>query len=338
MNKENCLLSLVMFYMTIKVTTALMIYKIINIFGIHISASTLIIPLWFLTGDIIAELYGYRVARNIIWLAVIFQFVFALICGLFAYIPSATNVLNNQLAYQEILGGLPRVAFASFIGIMAGAIFNAYIINKWRILLKGKYFGLRSIGASSLGELIFTVCVYLIEFLGKTNSHNIFQLLVVSYVVKLIINPIFVIPVAIIAGYLKKKINNPLDLNKIKTPENAIISKLIELYTSDDGKSYFRDVILDTPIKHPLGLYSKKFNVADLQFREFSANATFDWHVAPQQQYIIYQEGSVEVLASGGETRIFNPGDILLASDTSGRGHITTTLTNGKSIVITTKS
>jgi len=319
--------------MMLKLTTTLMIYKIINIFGINISVSTLIIPIWFLTGDIITELYGYKIARYVIWLALILQFIFAVICGLFAYIPSANHVLNNQNAYQEILGGIPRVAVASFIGTITGAVFNAYIINKWRILLKGKYFGLRSIGASSLGELVFTICVYTIEFVGKTNIYNVLSLLIVSYTVKLIMNPVFVIPFAIITRYLKNKFS----FNKTTLANNHTYAKLVEIYTGNDGKSYFRDITLDTPIVHPLGLYSNKFKVEYLQFRKFSPNAMLDWHTAPQQQYIIYQEGVVEVKASGGESRIFYAGDVLLASDISGSGHITTTVTSGRSIVVTTR-
>jgi len=62
--------------------------------------------------------------------------------------------------------------------------------------------------------------------------------------------------------------------------------------------------------------------------------ATFNWHNAPRSQYIIYLTGKVEIKASGGETRIFSQGDILLAADLDGQGHISTVLESGKSIVI----
>jgi uncharacterized cupin superfamily protein len=67
------------------------------------------------------------------------------------------------------------------------------------------------------------------------------------------------------------------------------------------------------------------------------AGAAFDWHTAPQPQYIIYLEGEVEVETSGGEKRTFKPGDILFATDLKGQGHITRTLSKGKSLVITTE-
>ncbi len=71
-----------------------------------------------------------------------------------------------------------------------------------------------------------------------------------------------------------------------------------------------------------------------MQFREFKGGLEFDYHVAPNAQYIIYLEGEVEVQTSSGEKRVFLPGDILLANDLSGRGHITRTLKPGKSIIV----
>jgi uncharacterized cupin superfamily protein len=45
-------------------------------------------------------------------------------------------------------------------------------------------------------------------------------------------------------------------------------------------------------------------------------------------------EGIVEVIASGGERKIFYPGDILLAKDLTGKGHVTKTISAGRSIII----
>lgn len=111
--------------------------------------------------------------------------------------------------------------------------------------------------------------------------------------------------------------------------------KIIHLYTSENNKSYFKEIDAATPIQKELGSYSEATKVGNLFFREFDLGRSFDWHCAPQPQYIIYLEGTVEVEASGGEKRIFQPGDILYVTDVSGKGHITRTLSKGRSIVVT---
>lgn len=113
--------------------------------------------------------------------------------------------------------------------------------------------------------------------------------------------------------------------------------KITKLYSGADGKSYFMEMDCGHATEHPLGLYSKKYPASGLMFRDFEAGLGFDWHNAPQPQYIVYLEGEVEVEASGGEKRKFSPGDVLFATDLTGKGHITRTLTKGKSIVVTTE-
>lgn len=111
--------------------------------------------------------------------------------------------------------------------------------------------------------------------------------------------------------------------------------KLTELYSSNDNQSYFREIDAGIESMQPLGSYSKKYKVSDMIFRDFEMGAEFDWHTAPQPQYIIYLEGEVEVEISSGEKRIFKAGDVLFANDLRGIGHITRTLTKGRSIIVT---
>lgn len=112
--------------------------------------------------------------------------------------------------------------------------------------------------------------------------------------------------------------------------------RIIKLYTGDDHRSHFEEVDAGVDAENPIGRYSKKYPAAGIMFRDFEQGAVFDWHTAPQPQYIIYLEGEVEVIASGGDSRIFRPGDVLFATDLTGEGHVTKTLTRGRSVVVTT--
>lgn len=113
--------------------------------------------------------------------------------------------------------------------------------------------------------------------------------------------------------------------------------KITKLYSGADGKSHFMKMDCGHATKHPLGLYSKNYPATGLMFRDFEAGLRFDWHNAPQPQYIVYLEGEVVVEASSGEKITFKSGDVLFATDLTGKGHITRTLTKGKSLIITTE-
>jgi queuosine precursor transporter len=154
-------------------------------------------------GDLIAEVYGYQVARQLIWMAIFCQIFFALTCATMAGLPSTHNWAHQE-AYTQFLTRLPRVAVASSLAIIAGAFINAYAISKWKILLRGKYFWLRSLGASMIGELIFTVVSYTTEFFGIISTSNFLHLMAISYVIKLVINPILVFPLTFAVYALKQ--------------------------------------------------------------------------------------------------------------------------------------
>ncbi|CAM4418838.1 MAG: queuosine precursor transporter [Legionella sp.] len=193
---------LAMAYMTLKLVTILLIYKVIKIGSISFTASTVVIPFWFFLGTIIAEGYGYVVARHVIWMAIIFQFIFALICTSLTYVHSPDWV--NQAAYEYIFGKLPRVTIASFIAILCGAFINAYSLAKYKILSKGKRFWLRSLKSSVIGELVFTVIAYLSEFIGMIPFQQIIYLMMISFLVKVTFSALLVVPSILATKMLKK--------------------------------------------------------------------------------------------------------------------------------------
>ncbi|MFI4956532.1 MAG: hypothetical protein ACHQAX_04925 [Gammaproteobacteria bacterium] len=110
--------------------------------------------------------------------------------------------------------------------------------------------------------------------------------------------------------------------------------KIHVLTTGADNKSHFSLETLETPNKEPLGNYSIPFSSDCIQFREFEAGLLYPMHNAPRAQYIVYLEGSVQVRASGGETKTFTTGDILLAKDITGEGHESLTMTAGRALIV----
>ena len=105
------------------------------------------------------------------------------------------------------------------------------------------------------------------------------------------------------------------------TEEEAV--KYVRLYTGPDQLSHFEDV--EVELSEPGSAsqqLSKAMEVKALQFRENTAAYDLDWHPAPRRQFIVNLTGEVEITASDGEVRRFGPGTIMLAEDTTGKGHL----------------
>ena len=98
--------------------------------------------------------------------------------------------------------------------------------------------------------------------------------------------------------------------------------KITRVYTGDDGESHFEDV--EVPLKDlgGIGRLSERVGATGIVFRETEGEYHLDFHNAPRRQYVINLEGSVELEVGDGTKRLLGSGDILLAEDTTGRGHI----------------
>ena|SRR5437879_6251291 len=98
--------------------------------------------------------------------------------------------------------------------------------------------------------------------------------------------------------------------------------KAVHLYTGPDGRSHFAD--MDIPLK-PVSL-GEQWSPGPgdaVTFRQTPVGAEQNFHPAPQRQFVITLAGEAEIECGDGAKRRFGPGDIMLADDTTGQGHIT---------------
>lgn len=104
--------------------------------------------------------------------------------------------------------------------------------------------------------------------------------------------------------------------------------KITRVYADAAGDSHFGELDIPPRDAGAIGRLSERQLVSSIIFRENDADYDFDWHCAPQRQYIMLLDGEIEIKTSDGEKRGFRGGDILLVEDISGRGHRTRTVNN----------
>jgi queuosine precursor transporter len=197
---------LAMLYLTIALITIVLIYKVTSVHHFTISAASFVIPVWFVLADIIAEVYGYLVLKKIILTTLLCEFIFIGLIELLIQLPINTVTATNN-AYQILFGDLYRVFIGSALAVLLGSFLNGYLLVKWKLLTKGRFFWIRSIGSSAIGEGLFTIIVFLIEFMGKVSTIELIEMIVISYIVKVIFLPIAATPALIVANMLKLKEN-----------------------------------------------------------------------------------------------------------------------------------
>ena len=93
----------------------------------------------------------------------------------------------------------------------------------------------------------------------------------------------------------------------------------VRLYSGSDGQSHFED--LDA--SEGSTLFSNIHSASDIVFRSNLAPRTLDWHTPRRRRYVIMLSGSMDIRVGYGTAKTFEPGDVLLAEDLTGQGHVT---------------
>lgn len=98
--------------------------------------------------------------------------------------------------------------------------------------------------------------------------------------------------------------------------------QITRVYTGSDGQSHFETIEISLQ-ESRYGALSELFEAEGVIFRETPAGGELDFHNAPRRQFVVTLSGEVEIECGDGSKRRLGPGEILLADDTSGQGHIT---------------
>ena len=169
----------------------------------------LALPFAMLVIDMIAELYGYHIARQTIFCSLLILGFFCFVTAAFSYVPDPTTIPDPipGIHYQAVFGILPRVFLACFIGITLGMLVNTKMLAKWYIIFKGKHFWLRSLGASIIGDGLFIFISTLINGAFRFPWSLLLKFCITNYIVEIILL-LVLSPIAnLIVNWLKKVLN-----------------------------------------------------------------------------------------------------------------------------------
>lgn len=103
--------------------------------------------------------------------------------------------------------------------------------------------------------------------------------------------------------------------------------KIWRMYSGPDGRSHLAEVTLDLrPFVDTEGAHGDTTPTqaaAGISFRVAPPGYVLGWHCAPRRQYSISLSGTAEIEVGDGTVARIGPGDVVLAEDLTGQGHIT---------------
>lgn len=170
-------------FITCLITANITAVKLVNVIGFVVPAGIIIFPISYIFGDILTEVYGYRRARQVIWLGFLCNLITVVAIWIGQILPPA-SFWGGQAAYERILGYTPRLLLASFLAYLLGEFANAFVLAKMKIATKGRWLWSRTIGSTLVGEGLDSLVFVTIAFMGEIPIQQLASAIVTQWLVK----------------------------------------------------------------------------------------------------------------------------------------------------------
>ena len=139
--------------------------KMISLGGITATAGLIVFPISYIINDCIAEVWGFKKARLIIWSGFAMNF-FVVTLGLIAVAIPAAPFWEGEEHFDFVFGMAPRIVAASLMAFLVGSFLNAYVMSKMKIASQGRNFSARAILSTVVGETADSLIFFPVAFGG----------------------------------------------------------------------------------------------------------------------------------------------------------------------------
>src|SRR6185436_2236519 len=150
-----------------------------------LSAASLCIPLAYVIGDTLTEVYGYKQARRATWILMASTVLLAVLLQMAVFLPAAPGVEHNE-AYTLVLGQVPRVVLGAWVALFCGQFLNDFVLAKMKLLTKGRHLWMRTIGSTVAGQAVDTTAFYVIALYNVVPNGLLVRAILSAWILKVL--------------------------------------------------------------------------------------------------------------------------------------------------------
>lgn len=184
-------------FVTLYLVSNIMAVKVIGLWGLfYFDAGTITFPFAYMLGDVLTEIWGFKMAKRVIWTTFFCNLVMVICTQVGVWLPSPEHLADTETAYNHLFNYVPRIVIASLAGFLLGELSNAWVMDKMKQKMKGRKLWVRTIGSSMVGYVFDTLPFVIIAFLGVVTTKELLLMMAFQYFSKLIIEATMGTPMA----------------------------------------------------------------------------------------------------------------------------------------------
>ena len=179
--------------------------KVIQVGSLTVTAGLLVFLFSYIINDCIAEVWGFKKARLIIWSGFAMNF-FVVALGLIAVAIPAAPFWEGEEHFNFVFGMAPRIVAASLMAFLVGSFLNAYVMSKMKVASQGRNFSARAIWSTVVGETADSLIFFPVAFGGVIAWKELLIMMGIQIVLKSMYE-VIILPVTIRVVKAIKKID-----------------------------------------------------------------------------------------------------------------------------------
>ena len=179
--------------------------KVIQIGSLTVTAGLLVFPISYIINDCIAEVWGFKKARLIIWSGFAMNF-FVVALGLIAVAIPAAPFWEGEEHFDFVFGMAPCIVAASLMAFLVGSFLNAYVMSKMKVASQGRNFSARAIWSTVVGETADSLIFFPVAFGGTIAWKELLIMMGIQILLKSLYE-VMILPVTIRVVKAIKKID-----------------------------------------------------------------------------------------------------------------------------------
>lgn len=179
--------------------------KVIQVGSLTVTAGLLVFPISYIINDCIAEVWGFKKARLIIWSGFAMNF-FVVALGLIAVAIPAAPFWEGEEHFDFVFGMAPRIVAASLMAFLVGSFLNAFVMSKMKVASQGRNFSARAIWSTVVGETADSLIFFPVAFGGIIAWKELLIMMGIQIVLKSMYE-VMILPVTIRVVKAIKKVD-----------------------------------------------------------------------------------------------------------------------------------
>ena len=176
--------------------------------AIILPASIIIFPISYIVGDVLTEVYGFRIARGVIWLGFGANLLVVGALWVTGIIPGAFFWGEaDQGSYGRILGQVGGIVVASFAAYLVGELSNSTVLALLKYRMRGRLLWVRTLGSTVVGQGLDSFIFIFLAFglFGDWSGAALLGAALAQWTVKILYEAAATPLTYLVVGYLKRK-------------------------------------------------------------------------------------------------------------------------------------